>query len=61
VDLLIVAEPPPRGRMPCVQQFLPVEEAPSARCPSFRSLRLSPVFKMDMSLLVARMDEIMEP
>ena len=45
VDLLIVAEPLPRGRMPRVQQFLPVEEALAARYPSFRSLRLSPVFK----------------
>jgi predicted nucleotidyltransferase len=45
VDLLIVAEDLPRGRLPRVQQFLPVEEALSARYPAFRTLQLSPIFK----------------
>jgi hypothetical protein len=45
VDLLIVAEPLPSGRMPRVQQFQPVEEALEARYPSLPGFRLSPVFK----------------
>jgi hypothetical protein len=45
IDLLLVAEVLPQGRIPRVQQFLPVEEALAARSPGFRTLQLSPIFK----------------
>jgi len=45
IDLLLVAEELPQGRIPRVRQFFPVEEALAVRSPAFRTLLLSPIFK----------------
>ena len=45
LDVLIVADGLPKGRMSRVEQFLPVEEAVAARVAAARTLEIAPVFK----------------